>query len=440
MASSGRAFYAPGPSTFTAFGALKSALTAAATSCAIQVLGDSTGNDSFEWPYKLGESIGALNPAWTVQTRVWDDATQQYAAPITIQTGTAAARYLDCATGTTGRRLDPTVTTHVSGPLDVRVKVNVTDWTPASSVNFCGRTSTDPNRGWYVGILATSGNPFFAFTPTGLAANLVVKSATASTGFADGSTNWLRYVFIPDNGASGYDVKFYTSADGITWTQLGSTVTTAGATALYNNSAIGYECGGVAGGTSSGLDLYEVQIRDGIDGPNIVPALPDLWPRYSSAGATIAGAPILTIVNGSHPGAAIAYLGDATRLPKMTPDYGQLVTILSDSHNETLYVGPAWTAKYDTWRAAVETNVPGSPIVILTQNPETSGFTWYQEHARRRVELLGYARQKHIDVIDTYQAFLDASWPGALMTDTVHPNTAGQIVWRDAILRRFLTS
>lgn len=423
----------PSEGSVGAFAALNSALADPSRSAAIQVLGDSTGNDAFEWPYKLAESLAEAYPDWTVHHRVWSDATQQYGAPTVIQTGPLGVRFLDCATGTTGRRLDPSVSPHISGSLDVRVKASLADWTPSASTNFCGRSATDPNRGWYVGVLA-SGIPYFAFTPTGLAAGLVVKNATVAPGFADGSINWLRWVFTPDNGASGYDVKYYTSADGVIWTQLGTTVTTAGATALFNNSAIGYECGGVAGGTNSGLDLYEVQIRDGIDGPSVVPALPDLWPRYSSAGALVAGSPILTVVNGSHPGATIAYLGDATRLPKMTPNYGQLVTFLSEQHNETTWQGPAWVAKYDTWRAAVEARLPGSPVVILTQNPKTTSDTWWREGAARRLDLLGYARQKHLDVIDTYQAFLDAGFPGDLMTDAVHPSAAGQLVWRDAVL------
>jgi hypothetical protein len=427
--------------SLAAFAALRAALVDGSRSCGIQVLGDSTGNDTFEWPYKLAESIAERYPAWTVQHRLWSDATQQYAAPTTIQTGTAGARYLDCSTGSTTRRLDTSVTTHpTSGVLDVRVKVSLTDWTPAANVNFCGRSASDPNRSWYCGLFAGSGNPFFSFTPNGLGASMVTKNLGVTTGFVDGSTNWLRYVFIPDNGASGYDFKVYTSADGVTWTQLGSTVTTAGATALYNNTATAYEVGGVAGAVNSTLKVYEVQIRDGVDGPNLVPALPDLWPRNNSSGVLVAGAPVLTIVNGSHTGAPISYLGDATRLPKMTPDYGQLVTFLSDQHNETTWQGPAWIAKYDTWRQQVEAQVPGSPVIILTQNPKTNADTWYREGAARRLDLIAYARSKSIDYIDTYQAFLDAGWPGNLMADAIHPNAAGQLVWRDAILNRFLIS
>lgn len=85
------------------------------------------------------------------------------------------------------------------------------------------------------------------------------------------------------------------------------------------------------------------------------------------------------------------------------------------------------------WRQAVETEVPASPVVVLTQNPETSGTSWYREHAKRRLDLLAHARQKGLASIDTYQAFLDAGWPGALMADAVHPNDAGSLVWRDAV-------
>jgi len=160
--------------------------------------------------------------------------------------------------------------------------------------------------------------------------------------------------------------------------------------------------------------------------------MPDWWPPYSTASASFTGAPVLTVLNGSRSGSAISYLGDATRLPKLCPDYGQAVAFLSTSHNETGY-GKKFLTLYETWRAAVQARLPQTPIVVLTQNPQTSGATTRREHADRRMDLLGYARTNSVDIIDTYRAFIDAGFPGALMTDTVHPNAAGEALWRDTV-------
>lgn len=423
-----------------AFTPLKAALAdTTARSCAVQVLGDSTGNEAAEWVYEFAQAVAVDYPAWTVQHRLWADATQQYGAATTLQTGTAGERYLDCSTGTKTRRMDSSVSPAITGPLDVRVRVRLADWTPAATVYTIGKNQgVDGSRGWYFGV-NTVGYLTLSSTSDGTAAGLVTKSSTAAAPFLDGATGWIRFTYTPDNGAAGYDVKFYTSTDGATWTQLGTTVTTAGVRTIFNPAAVGYELGGQSSAIGvSTMRVYEAEIRDGIDGPSVVPALPDLWPPYSSEAAQVVGAPVLTFVNGSHPGGNIAYLGESARLPKMTPDYGQLVTFLSDSHNEGVSMGAQWTSLYDTWRGNVETQVPGSPVVVLTQNPQTTAATWYREHSKRRLDLVGYARVKGLGVIDTYQAFLARpDWATTLMADSVHPNAAGQDLWRDTVKAAF---
>lgn len=428
------------PPTLTSLAPLRLSLANAGRSAAVQVLGDSTGNDPTDWVYTLAQAVAAAYPSWTVVHRLWSDASQQYAAPTILQTGTAGPLYLDCTTGTATRKLDSSVSPTITTGLDVRVKVALPDWTPAATTYVIARNSgVDGSRGWYFGV-NTAGFLVLASTSDGTAATLVSKNSTAATGFADGSTGWIRVTYTADNGAAGYDVKFYTSTDGVAWAQLGATVTTAGVRNLFANAAIGYELGGHSGVLSAtgAAKIYEAQVRNGIDGPNVVPALPDLWPPYSAAAVQPVGAPVLTFVNGSHPGANIAYLNAAGRLAKLTPDYGQIATFLSDSHNEGLAVGEAWLNLLDGFRTATEQQVPGSPVTLLTQNPETSGTTWYREHARRRLDTIGYAGQKGLGLIDTYQAFLDAGWPGTLMADPVHPNADGSLVWRDAVLAQIV--
>lgn len=420
------------------FSTLKAALGEANRSVAVQILGDSTGNETTEWAYKFADSMRTAYPAWSVKYKLWDDTAQNYAATTVLQTGTAGERYVSNAVGTTPRRMDPTVTTNITGVIDARVKLSMSDWTPGAQVNLGGRSGGAGFRGWYM-FVNTAGVPGFVYSTDGTA--LTTVFGTASAGIADGATTWLRYLFTPDDGAGNRVTKFYKSSDNVTWTQVGATVTTAGAVTLFQ-PVWGYEIGGTAGGVISNatttLSIYEVEIRNGENGPNVVPAIPDLWPPYDLNGIAAGGAPTLTFVNGSKAGGDAAYLGDSVRLPKLTPAYGQALTLISDSHNEGLATDKVWLDKYETLRLAVEARLPGSSTVILTQNPETSGTAWYREHRARRINLLGYARAKHLDIIDTYRAFLDyGAWEANLMADAVHPNAAGSDLWRDTVKAAF---
>ena len=60
-------------------------------SCNMIVLGDSTGDAIDEWVYLLAQKLAADFPTHTVQYRLWDTGTSNYAAATTIQTGSGAS-------------------------------------------------------------------------------------------------------------------------------------------------------------------------------------------------------------------------------------------------------------------------------------------------------------------------------------------------------------
>lgn len=51
------------------------------------VYGDSTGNESNEWVYLMSEWLASQDSRWTVNYRLWNDATNQYGTPTVIQEG-----------------------------------------------------------------------------------------------------------------------------------------------------------------------------------------------------------------------------------------------------------------------------------------------------------------------------------------------------------------
>lgn len=422
--------------------ALNRALATGDRSAGIQVLTDSTGVSSDRWPYRLAALLAAKYPGWNVQQMDWDDTSQDYLAKTVVQTAAAGARYLDCSTGATTRRLDPSVSTNLTGVIDVRIKVAFTAWPPGAQVNLAGRSGGAGTRGWYL-IFNTAGVPIFAYSADGT--TVATMSAGAGVPVVANTPFWLRYVFTPNDGAGNRTFAAYTGTDGVTWTQVGATVTTAGAVVLHD-PALGYELGGVASGVgASTLRVYEVQIRNGLNGPNIVPAMPDLWPPYSATAATFAGAPTLTVVNGARSGGTIAYLTDAVRLPKLAPNYGQAVTFLSSSHNEGQHYGLEFLPTIETFRSAAANLFGGGvPLVGLTQNPEVVGVSagWPAAHASRRLDLIAYARAHGFDVIDTYGQFIaDPGWAADYTdNDGTHPNSAGSTLWAQTLMNAIAAS
>lgn len=145
----------------------------------------------------------------------------------------------------------------ITGDIDIRVRVAADDWTPAAVNTLLSKsTSTSNQRSWQF-ILNTAGTIGIGWSTAGTGFD---KSATSTvaTGFADGTTNWLRFTLDVDNGAAGNDTKFYTASGSITnpttsdWTQLGTTVTIAGTTNIFDSTTpvvVGTINADVAGGT-----------------------------------------------------------------------------------------------------------------------------------------------------------------------------------------------
>lgn len=394
----------------------------------IAVLGDSTGNETAEWAYLLAQNVATAHPEYTVQHALWSDAAQDIALPTVIQTGTAGEMYLDSGTGSTTRTIPLAETVHTSGVIDVRAKVRMDDWTPSAIAVTVAREGGAGLRSWYFGI-ATTGKLGFWYSVDGTTL-ISDKLSTVSVAFADGAVGWIRGVYTPST-----DVKFYTSPDGVTWTQLGTSL--AHAHGAVFNATTPYELGGRQNGNIyAGQDIYHIDVRDGLAGKPIVPISPAAWGAGAVTAVGITGAPVFTVVNGSHPGADLAYWTQ-TRIDKALPSYGQRLAFLSLSHNELAQSGPTFASRYATTLAAMKSRMPGVPLVGLTQNPQKAprSTVFINAQAARRVDIFTAAASAGATYIDIYQAFVDAGLATTVDgADGVHPTAAGSLVWRDAVL------
>lgn len=153
----------------------------------------------------------------------------------------------------------------IVGDLDLRAHVQLADWTPASDVMLISKAQASGTSRSYALSVLTTGAIRVTWSTDG--STLTTKDSTVVTGFIDGTEHWVRATLDVNNGASGNDVKFWTSDDGVTWTQLGSTVTTAGITSIFaGDNAL--ELGARSQGGSNQLTgrIFSAEVRNGIDG------------------------------------------------------------------------------------------------------------------------------------------------------------------------------
>jgi hypothetical protein len=137
----------------------------------------------------------------------------------------------------------------ITGDIDIQVKVAMTDWTPASEQTVLSKwTTTGNQRSYALNVRSTSG--LRLYTTTDGTSTVLTYDSTAATNFSDGATKWIRATLDVNDGLGNRVAKFYTSDDGTNWTQLGTTVTTAGTTSIFDSTAP-LEVGSAATGTTT---------------------------------------------------------------------------------------------------------------------------------------------------------------------------------------------
>lgn len=156
----------------------------------------------------------------------------------------------------------------IAGDLDILCRVASNDWTPASNGAILGKLYLGGDTAYSIGIESPNGKLWLRWRDAGLGVHDVYS--TVATGLTDGSTKWIRATLDVNNGAAGHDVKFYMSDDGTTWSQLGTTQTTAGTTTILD-TALDVQIGGMSSLWAG--KFYYGEIRSGIGGT--VVASPD---------------------------------------------------------------------------------------------------------------------------------------------------------------------
>lgn len=158
----------------------------------------------------------------------------------------------------------------ITGDIDMRARIAPDDWTPSpQNFRIISKWDGASQNSYLFSIAQPTGYLRMSWSPTGSTSSLSAETTVAPT-ISDGSPLWVRATLDVDNGAGGYDAKFYTSVDGITWTQLGSTITGVGTTSIFSSNRP-VEFGALVSGTAySAGKFYRTQIFNGINGTKVL--------------------------------------------------------------------------------------------------------------------------------------------------------------------------
>jgi hypothetical protein len=442
------------PQRLTALTAAMYALERAAMPARWVVMGDSTGNEADEWAYLTAQALAARFPDHTHNYRSWNDTDQQYDQPSVLATGTDGLRHIDTGLEATSMRLEieDSAAVQISGDIDVRVKLDYHGNALTVSTDICGKFATAPNRSWRLMSGLVSGKLTFGWSADGTTEISKNSSVVVPADVYNNGPVWIRATLDVDNGASGNDVKFYYSANGTDWTQIGTTVTTATATSIADTTAKVQFIGRGAGALQQqpvAISFYEMEVYASLDGTaRIVDIDVGALPMRITGGATtstfyddmgnlvtathhdnstIVGAPRFALFNGSHPGSALTYHSDGTRYPKLICGSADMA-LISHSHNHGGNV-TTFVAAYKTLTDLLVASNAYMAIVCNLQNPRLSPAAYIEEHALRMVQISQFAAALGFAVVDAFTDFGDSN----IDTDGIHPLPAGGAVWRDRV-------
>lgn len=182
----------------------------------------------------------------------------------------------------------------IVGDIDIRAKIAANDWTPAATSYIVAKYNTTGNQRSYALALRTGGGLALLWTTDGTAGTILQRNSTADlSALAANDTKWVRATLDVDDGGGNHVATFYTSDDGITWTLLGTPVTTAGTTSIFSSTAV-LEIGSQDAGTAGFLagKFFQGSVLTGIGGTAVaqpvatVTGVTDATPRTWTVNGT----------------------------------------------------------------------------------------------------------------------------------------------------------
>jgi hypothetical protein len=151
----------------------------------------------------------------------------------------------------------------ITGDIDVRAKVAPGAWSGGiDRTIWAHRGSTASDTGYVFRIRSDGKLELYWGNGSSFVSGPTSTISTVTTGFADGTTHWIRATRVQSTGV----VQFFTSSDGSSWSQMGAD-RTAGGTNAVNNSASSLCIGSLLDGSERfGGAMYYLEVLSGVDG------------------------------------------------------------------------------------------------------------------------------------------------------------------------------
>jgi hypothetical protein len=237
----------------------------------------------------------------------------------------------------------------ITADIDIRIELTVDAWTAGGFLQNIITKSVDGAISWRFRITA-AGTLEFVWSTNGTGVTGATSTAAPSTVFDAGERGALRVTLDAVDG-SNKTVTFYTS-DSIsgTWTQLGSAVTTAGNTSIFNSTSTPVQIGTSNNGDGDTFvfnfvgNIWKVEIRNGIDGT--VVANPDFTTQTSGASSFADGTGKTWTMQGN----AEIILQYLLTMSEWNPGANHRLHIMRNLFNESLHI----------WRDSSDSVTPSS--------------------------------------------------------------------------------
>ena len=422
-------------------------LLAANDDVVLLVLGDSTGDYTDEWVYLFAQDIlGKVGSSVRLAYSTFDEVANQYRAPSILRAGTEP--YVTVLSGDAiGWGTDIDLAGTETGDLDLRADVAPNKWaTGTTAQTFVSRYGTAAGTYSYQFYVTAGGTPTLAWSPDGTSLVTATGGSAAWAGFADGARKHVRVTLDADNGSGQYEVKFYTSTDGVTWVQTGSTTTGGSTTAVYSpnqNIQIGSR-GNAAGSDSAGNQhglfgkIYSAYVSDAIDGASKITPICRTWNATPFQLGVRNGGPTIHIFNASVAGASLLWAQNAARVNHMIKALENAFVWVSYGHNDGPHHSPSKWLKYlKVLTDKIASRVRNPLITLCSQGPRHSPATQETIDAQTlRASLTSVvARKNNWSFADPFTAY--GTDRTLLQTDGVHPTTKGSVLHKSAIVSAF---
>ncbi len=161
------------------------------------------------------------------------------------------------------------VAVSITGDIRIDADIQANDYTPTGNQVLVAKGTSVIAANLEYLLQLNTGGTLTLYWSTGAAT--LSATSTAAVSFTDLARGSVQATLDVNDGSGNHVVKFYTGTTFGTWSQLGSTITTAGTTSIQNSTnaiAIGSFTGG-ASGNFNGL-VYRARITNGYDGAGTV--------------------------------------------------------------------------------------------------------------------------------------------------------------------------